>query len=252
VRCSRQPLIWINLVVALAGCDQLFGLDVVTAPPPDAPVPTTSLVQQTARGADDQHSLDVTLDALPTSGNVLVMVGGTERDRILTPVGGGVASWMQAARSLTYQNIEIWYGITDGSSSTVTITCACASTALGQVKMSLGEWDGLITTNLFEVGEALAGTTTGPGVASTDAIVTLAAPDLLIFGVATLGTIGPDVIGTDGRWTAFDPIAVNEMNQSQWYQVVAGPGTYMPGAMVIGDWDAAVVAFRARRSPDGG
>ena len=50
------------------------------------------------------------------------MIGAAEHGGLASVTGGGVATWTRATRSLNNTNIEIWYGITDGSSAAVTAT----------------------------------------------------------------------------------------------------------------------------------
>lgn len=239
-------LVAFGLPLLLTGCDQLFKLTHVDSPPPDAPRPTTHLVQQQTASDPKQWTLAATLPDPPTSGNVLVVIGATDRYNLLSPSGGGVSTWMLAAMSGTHANLEIWYGIPDGSSATVTITCACPMTTLGNMRLSVSEWAGLATSNVVEDGKDAAGTAT-PGAATLPPLTTLDSPDLLIFGVAVVGTAASDATDAAGRgmWTALDSISVDPVVQRQWYQLVAEPNTYTASAMVNGDWDAAIVAFRA-------
>jgi hypothetical protein len=172
------------------------------------------------------------------------MIGATDRSTLIPPTGGGVATWAMAASSFQNADIEIWYGMSDGSSSTVTITCACSSTTLGNMRLSLTEWSGLATGNLFETAGQASGTG-NPGTATPGTLTTLDGPDLLVFGVSIYGTLGADVMDVD-TWIPLDAITVGSEAQSQWYQLPAGPGSYTPSVTVNGDWDAAIAAFRTQ------
>ena len=52
------------------------------------------LVQQKTRDALSGPSLSLTLNAAPTSGNMLVMMGGDPQAPLTSVSGGGVASWI--------------------------------------------------------------------------------------------------------------------------------------------------------------
>jgi hypothetical protein len=229
-----------GLIVLGTGCDRLFSIQHVD---PDAPAPTTDLVQQQTAADPNEWMISATLPALPTNGNLLVVIGATDRYNLASPSGGGVATWTLAALSSTHANVEIWYGVSDGSSATVTINCGCPTTTLGNMRLSVSEWQGLAASNAAEVGSDAAGSSK-PGAATIPAITTLDRPDLLIFGVSVVGTIAADAAGS-GTWTALDPITVAPVIQSHWYQLVAEPGSYAASVMVNGDWDAAIAAFRA-------
>ena len=243
---SGQVRVFVALMFVLTGCDQVFGL--ARAPGDatgDGPSATAELVQQVTGSSDPATTLEATLPAPPTSGHVLVMVGAAETAVLASVSGGGVTTWKVAARSNRYQNVEIWYGVTDGSSSTVTIKCVTScTTTQGPMWMSLGEWSGLATTSLFETGNAANGTASAalPGVANAGAITTIDAPDLLIFGVVDHGTISTQVTG--GQWTALEPISLGSVAQSAWYQIVSTTGQFAAETAVTSNWDAAIAAFR--------
>jgi len=166
-----------------------------------------------------------------------VMIGGTPYSQLDSVTGGGVATWTQAAASLTNANIEVWVGVTNGSSATVTIACAANTTSMD---ISVTEWAGLVTTNLVDAGAATSGTTSP---ADAGPITTTHAHDLLLFGAADGA---PNTWGSPGAgWTALTPMT-GSITQAQWYRYVTSTGTYEPTASETANaWDAAVVALRA-------
>src|SRR5215470_10206644 len=107
--------------------------------PPGAPI----LVQQVTAHLDHAATLSATLPAAPQAGHVLLMIGANEHD-VLTSVTGGGTTWTMAAGSQVNANEEVWFGITDGTSATVTINCA-TNCGAQPTWMNLSEWSGLAT-----------------------------------------------------------------------------------------------------------
>lgn len=209
----------------------------VDTPPADAPPSGPRVVQQGTNHASSAASLSVTLPNLPASGDVLVMIGG-DPAAALTSVSGGGATWTPAARSTVNANVEIWVGVTDGTSAVVTITLTNSSSSM---TIAVSEWAGLRAANLIDV------TSTGNGVASPadpGPITTTSAKDLLIFAVGdgapnTFGTPGP------GTWAALDGVT-GVITQGAWWRYVTATGAFEPTVSETANtWDAAAVALRA-------
>ena len=193
-----------------------------------------TLVQRVSNSLAMGTTLSVIFPAPPTSGHVLVLVGGTNIGQIAS-ITGGSAAWTRAAFSTVYPNIEIWFGLT-GASSTVTIT----ATSLTGLTLSVSEWSGLATANTLDTATAMAGASSP---ASAGTIVTSFAPDLVIFGVADYT---PNTFGTPngGSWTTLDTAMSNSI-QTVWYQVAPMAGTQGPQVSeTLHMWDAAIAAFR--------
>ena len=179
-------------------------------------------------------TLSVTLPAAPAPGNVLVMVGGTNIAGI-SSLSGGSAAWTRAIRSTINPNIEIWFGVADGS-STLTIT----TTVVTGISLSVSEWSRLDSANTLDVAAAANGTSNPP---STGPLVTTYAHDLLVAGVADYL---PTTVAnpTDGAWLVLNTATSNSI-QAVWYQVTTVPGTYSADLAGTGNrWDAAIAAFR--------
>jgi hypothetical protein len=201
--------------------------------PPDSAAATAKLVQQVHASSSSAATLSITL-APPAVGDVLVMIGGGPHAG-LTSVSGGGATWTRAAQSTMHANIEIWIGVTDGSSSTVTIMLSGSTI---EMMMSVSEWSGLST---LDIAQAAAGTSS-PG--SAGSITTTHAHDLLLFVVADGA---PTTFGTPlpGSWTALDPIVLATVAQGEWFSTVETTGTFIPSATETGHaWDAAIAALR--------
>jgi hypothetical protein len=239
-RSVRRVRVKLALMLVVTGCDKLLGLSPVEKTPDALVAPadgTPGLYVQQKIGAGNGTTLTVTLDHAPTNGNVLVIVGA-DTSNVLTGVTGGGATWQHAVQRPGSQNIEIWYGRTDGSSSTVTTS----TSASGETWMSLSEWSGLSTTSLYEASHAASGT---GGLANAGALSTVDAPVLLIFGVAARTAIGTNIMDVaPGTWTALDSIEAGTITQSEWYRVATMPGPFLPQTMVTSTWDSGIAAFR--------
>lgn len=195
--------------------------------------------QITATSNNTNSPLVATLAARPSSGDLIVMIGAAEHGGLASVTGGGVATWMRATRSLNNTNIEIWYGISDGSSAAVTATFPAYQLPIW---MLVTDWSSMASTNLLDVTASTSGATSP---ASAGSITTTFAHDLLIFGVADQT---PNTFGVpQGTWNAFTTVSSNATIQEVWYQIVTGTGTFAPGVTESHhSWDAAIAAFRAR------
>jgi hypothetical protein len=206
--------------------------------PPDAYVPPQPVLrQQAVNYASSTASLSTTFLAAPTAGNLVVMIGGTPTTPLTSVTGGGVATWQLAVKSTIQSNVEIWYGITDGSSPTVTISL---TNNTSPTWLNVSEWANL--TGAVDAVAKLDGDNTTPATAGS---VTTTKRDLLLFGVSqflpsTFGSPTPEI------WTALQPID-GFVKQREWYRVEPTPGTYGPSVSVSSSaWDAALVAFEIK------
>ena len=203
--------------------------------PPDAYVPPQPILrQQVVNYSSSAASLSATLPASPTSGNLIVMIGGTPTAPLTSVTGGGIATWKLAVESTIQSNVEIWYGITDGSSATVTIAL---TNNTSPTWLSVSEWANV--TDVVDDTSKLDGNTS-PATAGS---ITTTTRDLLLFGVSQFA---PTNIGspTPGTWTALQPID-GFVKQREWYRVEPSAGTYSASVSVSSNgWDAALVAFR--------
>lgn len=205
--------------------------------PPDAVPPTATLIQQATNSVPIGAMLSATLPAAPGAGHMLVMIGATPSGP-LTSVTGGGATWTRAASSAVNSNIEIWYGVTDGSSAVVTINRTNSGSTMW---LAVSEWSGLASTM------ALDGAAANDGIANpvtAGGIMTTNARDLVLFGASafapnTYGAPGP------GSWTAMTGIATQLITQSTWYRIESSTGTFAPQVTQSGgSWDAVVAALR--------
>lgn len=196
------------------------------------------LVQQKTAYAPSGSPLVATFDARPTAGDLLVMIGAANHGA-LADVSGGGATWSRATRSLDNANIEIWYGVSDGSSAAVTITFPSNPLSIW---MAISEWSGMATSNLLDGASATSGTASP---ASAGTITTTTARDLVIFAVADSA---PSTFGvpSQGPWSAMEAMTSAAIVQDEWYTVVDAPGTSDPQVTETAHaWDAAIAALRA-------
>jgi hypothetical protein len=195
------------------------------------------LVQEATGHGSTGNSLSVTLPAAPIAGHVLLMIGGDPQAG-LDSVSGGGATWTLVTRSTAQANVEIWMGVTDGSSATVTIALAGNTSTF---TMTVSEWAKLASTNRVDVtsvGTALSSPATAGSITSTGA------PELVLFGASAFGmaTWGTP---SGGPWIPMTGVTSN-VSQAVWYRVAMTTGTLAPTVTESGtSWDAALVALRA-------
>jgi hypothetical protein len=203
----------------------------------DAGAPLPMLVQQATGFSSVGNSLSVTLPAAPIAGHMLVMIGGDPLAG-LDSVSGGGATWTLVTRSTVEANVEVWVGVTNGSSATVTISL---SGSTSQFSMAVSEWANVASTNFVDV------TSIGNGAASpatAGSTTTTGAPELVLFaagafGMATWGT------PSGGPWIPMMGVAAS-VSQAAWYRVATTTDTFAPTVTESGtSWDAALVALRA-------
>ena len=204
----------------------------------DATAAAPAIVQQTTASAPNTNApLSATLSASPINGDLLVMVGAAEHGGLATVSGGGVATWTRATRSLSNTNIEIWSGVSDGSSATVTITFPAYTLPIW---MAVSEWSGMASTNVLDCAHSTSGNSSP---AAAGAIATTA-HDVLIFAV-TDNT--PNAFGapTQGLWTAMTGVSAPPLVQAAWYREVSTVGSYNPTVTETAhSWESATAAFR--------
>jgi hypothetical protein len=198
---------------------------------------TATLIQETTNSATSAATISATLATAPGSGHVLVMVGAAISGSLTTVTGGG-ASWTRATSSLINTNIEIWFGVTDGTSSTVTINRTNNTTSMW---LAVSEWTGLATTATLDRATSTDGTS---ATISAGSITTTNAHDLVLFGASAPA---PNSYGTPtpGTWTAMTGIASTQITQAVWYRIETTTGTLAPQVSHTGSgWDAALAALR--------
>jgi len=205
----------------------------------DAPAGSPALVQQAIASANNTNSpLTATLPAQPASGDLLVMIGAAEHGGLTSVSGGGVTTWTRATQSLMNTNVEIWYGITDGSSAAVTVTFPAVNLPIWQL---VTEWSGTAAANVLDASASISGTSSPAGAGG----VAAAARELVVFAVAdqtpnTFGTPAPST------WTALMPVTSNATAQQAWYAVATTTGSIAPSVTETNhSWDAAIASFHA-------
>lgn len=221
------------VVVVLAGCDRLFELKAFEHVDGGSSSSIT-LVQQNTSAAKAATMLSATLPGMPAPGNLLLMIGAAQTDALMTPTGGA-PQWRNAARSQISDNVEIWYGVSDGSSATVSI----AATTSGPMCMSVSEWSGV--ANMLDTENAMHG---GAGTVTAGPITTIDAPDLIVFAVGGYASIRTTVT-EDARWMPLEAPATLSGVQLEWYRIASTPVTSQPTTETTDSWDAVIAAFPA-------
>ena len=181
------------------------------------------------------------LDSTPTTGNLLTATlhwnGTTPTDSALT--GGVSGSWTRAKQITTNRVTEIWYGYSDGSAPSVTVSYSKSSnirTLRGQ------EWAGAKTSSPLDgAGNSNSGTSTTP--ATGDITITDAGSAILAaWTVATNTTVAS---GPTNSFTFLDQSGSNNGNNNAAYRIPGATGTYSTGCTNNDNkaWSAAIVAF---------
>lgn len=231
------------LVLVLFGCQRLLDLQPVhltdASRAPDASDAQggdgpPSMVVQEVSASSESSTLSVSLATRPAAGHVLIAIGGAENGvKLIT--GGGVA-WKLAASSIVSPTSQIWFGVTDGSSSTITLEGNA-----GKIWLEVSEWRELATTNTLDAGSGSGFSITTNGTQNVSlAVITQGAPDLLVFGISCYGSIGTP----SGSWTALDGVSSAFVTQDAWYQLAPTAGMQAAATTCAADYDAALAAFR--------
>jgi len=211
--------------------------DAATGDSRDAPHAMPALVQQATAAADDSDNpLVATLPAPPAAGDLLVMIGACSRGGLASVTGGGVATWTRATQMLANVNIEVWYGITDGSSAAVTIEHPPYGDPIWQL---VTEWSGTASANVLDAAASASGTSSPASAGAAS----LATRELAVFAVADLT---PNTFGTptQGTWTALMPVSSSTTTQQAWFAVAASGGSVTPTVTETGhSWEAAIASL---------
>jgi len=166
------------------------------------------------------------------------MLGGAERGGLASVTGGGV-TWTRATRSLTNTNVEIWYGVTDGSSATVSITFPPFNLPIWMI---VTEWSGMAPVNVAGTAVSTSGHASP---ADPGTLAGVATRDLVIFGATDQkpNTFGDPI---PGAWTSIDSVDSVATTETVWFAVAAADGTVAPTVSETGhSWDAALASFHA-------
>jgi hypothetical protein len=230
---SVARVAFLAIALGAAACGR-FGFDGRLDAAPDAES-GPSLVQGAGNASASASTLSVTFLSPPTLGHVLVLVGAAHISAIQPPTGG-TRTWTRAAFSTTNPNMEIWFGVSDGAATTITIQ----GTAPTGLSLWVGEWAGLATTNVLDTSSAMDGSTSP---ASAGPITTSSTPDLVIFGA---NSFLPNTFGvpTNGSWSALDT-QIGGSVQTVWFEIATMAGVIEPTVTETKhSWDAAIAAFR--------
>lgn len=203
----------------------------------DAAPGSPALAQQAIASANNSNApVIATLAAKPIAGDLLIMIGGDSGGTLMSVSGGGVATWTRATRSLMNVNIEVWYGLTDGSSAAVTIMYMPHNDPIWEL---VTDWSGMASTNVLDASASTAGTSSPAGAGSAG----VTPRELTLFAAADLT---PNTFGTptQGAWTALMPASTSTTVQQVWYVVAATTGTLAPTVSESAhSWDAAIASF---------
>jgi hypothetical protein len=201
------------------------------------------LVQQTADGMPNIAVLSVTMDQLPTPGNVLIVCHDSTSGANSSVSGGGVTNWILCQSSLpTQDNSEIWAGVVDGTpSAAIAITLGGSPNSACAI---VSEWQGLATPLVMSsMATNGSGSRTSPAVSGS---MSANAGDLVMATAgmhATGGVLGP---ATDGFIDLNRPPSVPSSLVTGSYLIPSVAGTYSTTWSLNFHhvWASAIVVFR--------
>lgn len=126
---------------------------------PGTPATVTSRIQKKDASLASAASMPITLDALPSSGNTLLVAVGGNGGFLSGVSGGGVISWAHSVRTGTFDDCELWYGVVGPTpSANVLITPPSAERIVSKTE----EWFGQLTPDQSHSATATS-TTIDPG-----------------------------------------------------------------------------------------
>lgn len=231
--CATDVRCLVVIALATTACGR-FGFGTHTDSDAAGGIAPVQQVTAASEQASQMTSLSATLPALPRAGSLLVMIGALQ-SQALTSVTGAGTSWRLAIYSDMYANVEVWYGITDGTDATVQI----GGTVPSDLWISLAEWRGV--TDVLDAKTAMDGLIS-PATAGT--ITCGDAGDLVLFAAADNL---PNTFGepTGGTWSPLEPAGSSQHAEQPWYTACAPLETLSPTvAETSGNWGVALVAFR--------
>lgn len=188
-----------------------------------------ALVQSKVRALGSGSPLSLTLDAAPTSGNILAIVA---RGMHTSAIGGGVSVWNVATVG---SGLKIMWGQTDGSSSVVSLAGGRSDSAAFVVM----EFSGATYAASGVAPQATAaGTSTAPNSGNVSPLVR----SLLIGGIDAASAVWSS--GFSG-WTDLGETTANSGSVFRAAWRVADAGTYAASGTLSSSvtWGAAVLAL---------
>lgn len=186
----------------------------------------------------------------PAAGNILILVirttGTTAGGMVSTITGGGVTTWTKAKdyQQASWRNGEIWYGFTDGTSSSITVNNASAAVAIACL-----EFSGVDSHAAVDV--TVPAGNTGVSSSPVTSSVTPVTNGILLVGVLGAGQSG-DTYSSPTNSFNFTTLltggaaGANFTGQPAYrIQATAGATTYGATLSTSRTWGAMIVAFRA-------
>lgn len=199
-----------------------------------------TLVQLKTKTFTGGTSTTLTLDAAPTTGNVLILTWGTSNSTAdaSTPTGGGCTTWTKQGESSTRRSTSIWTGIVDTTPSANVVMP-------GTVTMSftVTEWSGLDSGGTLVQGSAQLASASGTVASGANSTITpTSSTDVVL--IASFGIQSNTSSGPTAGWT--DILAFGTIHAASYRVVTSASGAYTNKYGIASDfvgWDSVCIAF---------
>ena len=192
----------------------------------------TSLIQKKDGSSTSATALVVTLDALPQSGNTLVVAVVNNGGYVTSITGGGVTWGAAVVRSGSHVPAEIWAGVVTGTpAAAITI-----NVPVGAIAAKVMEWSGGLATDVTALATNIS-TTIDPSAITPTANNTLV---VAVGGTGAAISAGPTGGFTDQ--TTVTPGSLVWMGVGSLLQGTAAPADTTWTIASTG-WDAVIASF---------
>jgi len=190
-------------------------------------------VQGNARGTTTTNTISVTMDATPTSGNILVAVIGLSDaayDRSVSSISETGVTWTKQISKLApmYCRVEIWFGVVAAGVS-VSITVNLAGTQAGATA-DVCEYSGVLTANFLDKTATSSGSSATPVTGTT--ATTTQASELWIGGTVSVST--SDQTTPINGFALLDGVVSNGISTAFLEYIASATGTANSGTTVAG------------------
>jgi hypothetical protein len=215
----------VGVVIALAlGCGRFFNGGAGTG---DATTPDVKRVHVTAPGSS-QNTMTMSFAVDPAPGSLVLVIDyslNCSLPSMITDTQSSTWGQLPAERTscMNDDRMRMWYATVAGGPDTITLYCASSTGVLGGIAV---EYTGVDPTIPIDSQTAQAGVTTDTTNAITGALV-VTRPTTVVASFADnyiTGTIAPG--------PNFSTVAVDDTIPIMVEDVMVGPGSYMPSAVL--------------------
>jgi hypothetical protein len=221
-----------------AARDAAIDAAIIDAPPPDAPGPPIQLLQKASAFLNNVTSVSCNFAMAQTAGhtNIVVVSWSSGTSDVATVVDTAGNTYVKAPLTIgNMYSIRIYYASNIQASSANRVTATFAQN-MPFPKLRIFEYSGLATSDAYESGSSLSGTSMG---AAAGPVMTTT-PHTLLFA--------PNVInGVSGAVLPFVAVDTSDGDLVE-HREVTTPGTYSAAATINASvsWVMMLAVFRGR------